>query len=939
MIYRRLKEDLKDSIYLAGDICPLVDDGGRWVLQGRQGRASILSPEQVESLFDAEEISDGAAYEWLLAQNSAATLSPQVMLPGPGAGGDAAASRGLASLQQSGSASDLRNASFAMQEQAGAMMKRLDRASALIESFAGARLREAKKKMAEVQAYAAKLEEVVHTVNLYLGRDEEIACLCEGEPAPASEPISFRARVLFMAEECALDYPGGIDCQQIQFFDQWISKPENLDLVLPEKKGVVVLRVTRESIRYEGFDPYTEALLNAENAKSYWLVRNGDRLHRFWADLDVGDVLFPSPQKIDPAFQHDRERPGTDEFYSRMEHSPASQKHYFKVALTLQGLMDRTLLFHPLPETGKPNLLDPDTYGDSLRFVYDADAALGEGRPTFQEWLAHSNRHLSAGMRVVGVWKGKQVTPKNAYGFRDSEVRILDHDARGFIFQFEPSHSSRKGTYTIDMGKDDILCLDQLKVEDIDYYLRSRETRQSFRDMVPLLQQARAAIMEDDQAEAPFRNLMLRELRQINEAAGEKDVDQMMQWWKTKNRLFRPVIGDHECAAFNEMRQRYRNLAQDGDRVMDAVESFLPGPPLLVWRDGRRVTSLVAQNEELVFVRKLEYDWNPKQGKITPVRESAWNYFPAGVLHEPEILVRDEAQLKAWKIGANHFQHLSGPDVERLKEFLLTRTHSQPLYATRSRSSDGSGEAVSAEMLSRGSLGEGKEPATHNFDILWTRRAKEPVFSLDSRCSRTMWVDRGAVNYPWTHSGKASIPEVGQLWNSPFAEGPRLLYINAELCRETEVYYLDHDRTCQNSRNRDTFIHEQGAGMERLLHAEWEVRERDRYVEQGGNMEFWDSHYKTLKQPVFETEGVAMIVGAVLHKCPPADLADKTWPELVALADIPDPLVKFSAKFRLPRPADAISPLAPAKPEVPSMAGLNAVRPTDEATAVADLTR
>ncbi len=934
MIYRRLKEDIGSSLYGVGDICPLLKTGeNQWLIPGaKKHNGRYVDQETLDRAFESADIDETEAYTWAIEQNMTARDVPSVALP-------SVSTDNMSTIQQAGSAAELRNASFALQKRAEGVMVQLSKASALLESFSNARLQEAEARMAEVKAYTDRLLEVVHTVNLYLGRDEDISCLKDGEPAPASEPITFRARVLYMEEECALTYPSGIDYSHIQFFDEWVSQPENLALVFPEQKGVVVLQPTRKARNYEGVDPYTHALLNHENAKSYWLIRNGDRLHRFWADIHVGNELFPQPE--DGPFRSERARPGSDEFYDKMNHSPKDQKHFFKIALTLQGLMDRTHLFRPFQDDQKPNLLDPETYGTALRFIYDASPALGEGRPSFKEWLNDANRRMSAGMRVVGVWRHGQVYPKSAYGHHGEEARTLEHDARGFIFRFDQQYSSRQGTYAIDMEQDAFLCLDQLKIQDIDYYLRSRETRANYRDMVPLLQRARAVIVEEQKTEAPFRALMLGELRKVKGDATEQDVENMVTWWKTKSKAFRPIVGAQETDAFNDIRARFGKISKDGDKVLAAVEPLLPESPLLVWRDGPRVSALVPQNGEQIFVRKFDFEWSAKQGKAALLRSSEWDFFPNGVLHEPEILKSDKARIGSWRIGANHYQHLSDPDVEVLVDYLKTRNSKyHPLFVIRSYGPNSREESVTAEMLHDRARDEAhKEPNNSSYRVHWTRKGSKPIFNMEYRSSKSMWIGGGeqGVHYPWTPEGAKrndvipvmDVPPIGVPWSSRFEQGPRLLFIDRELCAKVEVEYLAHQQVHQEKQASLNFISHQEQAMVKMLHGEWMAKEQERYVDQGGNMEHWDSHYKTLKQPKIDVDEMRDVLQTALAVAGPDDLEGKTWPELLALTKQKDPLTSFSKSFQMERPPEKICKSAvriAEAPEVPSLDGVNRIQ-------------
>ncbi len=92
-----------------------------------------------------------------------------------------------------------------------------------------------------------KLEEVIWTLNLYLGTGEEIIQLRMGEAASADLPLTIRQLVLFMDEECALESEKqGIDAYSMEQFDEWLlADSKSLDQVLPEKKGILALETPK----------------------------------------------------------------------------------------------------------------------------------------------------------------------------------------------------------------------------------------------------------------------------------------------------------------------------------------------------------------------------------------------------------------------------------------------------------------------------------------------------------------------------------------------------------------------------------------------------------------------------------------------------------------------------------------------------------------------
>ena len=271
--------------------------------------------------------------------------------------------------------------------------------------------------LAPLQELVGQIEEAIWTVNLYLGKDEEIVRLRDGEPAPASTPISVRQLVLAMDEECAVAAEeGGIDARSIAQFDAWLlERPEHLDQVLPEPKGVVVLVPRRQSKDYG--DPWSNRAAQEADRQSYFLIRNGERLYRICTDFIVGTTLLPRRDEFLDFFVEERidwetrERtrvplePGSHAYMEAEKRADARGRHYFRIGLILQGLIDRTPVFHPLP--GAIQVTRPEAYDQGwLRIIADAEPALGDGHERFRDWHARLNATLDVGMRVIGAFSG-----------------------------------------------------------------------------------------------------------------------------------------------------------------------------------------------------------------------------------------------------------------------------------------------------------------------------------------------------------------------------------------------------------------------------------------------------------------------------------------------------------------------------------------------------
>jgi hypothetical protein len=250
--------------------------------------------------------------------------------------------------------------------------QRLETAQAQVERFSTELTETLREKEMEIREQIAPLEKMVKrlqegiwTVSLYLGQQETIVTLRDGEPAPADTPITIRQLVLAMDEETAIDPEGGgIDFQNVEEFDEWLMESAaHLDQVLPDTKGVVAIRPRRAREKnYGTFFANEEA--EKRNKHTYFLIRNGDKVFRIWTDFSVGQHMIPPANEFTKVFErkkynwetkeHDVEQisPDDPKWEEAEEQMEARQRHYMRMGMVLQGLVDRTPIFHPLPEWG-----------------------------------------------------------------------------------------------------------------------------------------------------------------------------------------------------------------------------------------------------------------------------------------------------------------------------------------------------------------------------------------------------------------------------------------------------------------------------------------------------------------------------------------------------------------------------------------------------------
>lgn len=472
--------------------------------------------------------------------------------------------------------------------------------------------------LAPLQEYTARLEEAVWTVNLYLGRDEEIVTLLDGDPAPAGTPISIRQMVLSMDEETTIAAAdGGIDFRDLEAFDAWVSQPEHLHQVLPEPRGIVVLMPRRTGRDYG--DPYISAQLNELNRRSYWLIRNGGRLFRMSTDFPVGDRLTPAREEFtryfsvrnyDPTAGATVEvplEPGTAAWLRAEETADARRRHFMRAALILQGLIDRTTVLRPLPAE-HVSVLDPASYdAGHIQLITDAEHALGAGRQPFYEWLTERNAQLRRGMRIVGAFNSSEFhrmrtreghhagehvrlhppraeAPPSGVMHRIEDVRsgggglVIRYDrteevwTRDSYGRSEVRPPKTRASCTLYPSDRFILPIDLVTVEEMTDYLNARTERHAYADMIPLLTAAIAAKEAEAAAEQPFKALLAGQIATVHaldlDTASEQ-VDDLVRWWKLTNVWHRPLVAGNDPQT--EARAVREIVAEAGARLATAA--------------------------------------------------------------------------------------------------------------------------------------------------------------------------------------------------------------------------------------------------------------------------------------------------------------------------------------------------------------------------------
>ncbi|MFA5766524.1 MAG: hypothetical protein WC919_01195 [Candidatus Paceibacterota bacterium] len=573
-------------------------------------------------------------------------------------------------------------------------------------------------------------QEAIYMINVYLGQDEEIVRIKSGEPASEDEKIVIRQQVLFMDEESAVaaDFAkrGGLDFKAVEEFDTWVSDPEHLKQVLPEVRGVVAIKPRRNPKFYDD-NPFVNSELNRQNKCLYILIRNGENLYRIHTTLWVDEVFLPRKDEFEHFFYeshtdwdtHDKVKkpltPGSAKYMQAMDKAEAKKRRFYTVLIMIQGLLDRTKVFHPLPINEPINVCNLEGQ-KHVTLRYDAENLLGTGRPDFDKWLNVVNGELEVGCRIIGEFEGyyagrrdlnERQGTKHAYRPSSDEIHIIDRkvDERSFRFLYKSDHNSWKGrdqsaprvSYLIYKADDFIINIDSVTVADIEFYIRSRTNRHHYLNMIPLLKVALAIKKKEAEEEAPFRQLLIGIIagkHDVSFARAERSVDALIKWWKFKTREHRALLSEDAKALRMIVAEFGRRKLLDNDALTEAheqaVEKLLDDRTLAVfYRPDKSYAVLRCENSENVWIR--EEIWklcaDTQLGSVLAStngeniirfdcgvfvrRASMKEWTVVDKRHESWQLVWSHTRWNEWLIGARSQEHLTDAERKQAADYAL----------------------------------------------------------------------------------------------------------------------------------------------------------------------------------------------------------------------------------------------------------------------------
>lgn len=556
-----------------------------------------------------------------------------------------------------------------MVEQRAAMLRTQEiarKASEKLERVMKAEMAKVARALQPLEDAVEQLTEGLFSINLYLGRDEEILLLRDGASAPAEQPVTLRQMVLYMDEEMAAGadgLDGGIDPKETDRFDEWLlSDPAHLDQVLPETKGIVALRPRRRAPRRDGWRNDGDA---AANRRTYWLIRNGERVYRTVTLLQLQDRVLPYADEMTRLFMRSTGdgdlvalKPGSYEWEQAQETAEDREALYMRVGLVLEGLLHRTPVFHPLPEYDI-SFLDPRCVRDGkVRYITDAEAALGTGMESFADWRARLASELRVGMRIIlgpGLRDynhdrrpgNERIHPTHAELPETGRIYTIE-ERKGNQLTFRYHEGARYvsdggyGRYTIPKRRascrvfahdEFLLPLDLAEVADMRRFITARTDREHYETMMPILKTAIAAKQHEAEVEQPFCDMLAGVLARDNGVSvqqAQEAVPDLVDWWKFKNKFHRPLLLEAHRPAddaeyeklLSETQNMRRSQAAEARAILQArAERQAAEDAEQVTRSQAAVSQIVAEH-----ARRLADDARPVDAKVLAKLHAAHPY-------------------------------------------------------------------------------------------------------------------------------------------------------------------------------------------------------------------------------------------------------------------------------------------------------------------------
>ena len=369
----------------------------------------------------------------------------------------------------SGPAEEYKGGLVSAKEQLPALYKRIEKAGKEMGKWLAARALPLGAAKISLEERQDSIDSHLLAIDLYAGISEDTTQVRKGKAAEFHAKLHLMQRMHYMDEECLANYQhGGMDFNSIGKFDRWLKKNENLKRILPHERCAVAFRVRRNRKHRDAssWADFIRITFEEEADKQTFLyVRNGTQLWRIACNHDFGEVLFPDMAHTTIAAgerlwaakgashgwedlrtegdleqtygenwreeTEDRFEPFNDSsvYYDDISRSIGKMMgEYNRVAVLLQGILDRSSVLHPHP---KVRLWNADDFSRFVVLSFDKDRALTSGKPPdFEKYRARLAKTIQPGSHTIGqeaLWWHRERDKHNERQWRHEKQVYADN--------------------------------------------------------------------------------------------------------------------------------------------------------------------------------------------------------------------------------------------------------------------------------------------------------------------------------------------------------------------------------------------------------------------------------------------------------------------------------------------------------------------------------
>ena len=429
-------------------------------------------------------------------------------------------------------------------------------------------------------SFVSKLQEGIHTLDLFLGEGVEVIPLVLGEDADSNEPITFYQRKLFLDEEFFYDLAnGGVSCSSLEDFKKSLVNDFSIiERMLPTPKSVVLMQYRRYHKERGFISSISEAIAAMEEDKAgqemFLLVRNGRSVYFvFSEDVQHGERLFPTARELEGVFKNESGLFSGIEIDRQINYHDIENAHardvfdkkslyYKRLLILLNGIHYKNpAIFGKLKDESYDDWMSLAFQKGNFNFVHDDEEVLGVDFVPVSDFMREHNSKIQKGSRVIGLWdklmnedsasgifsKGHRTESyKNWNPIETLEPQLVEMKDNALCCYIECRHEyyhdkKKRFKCLVDTKRaQDFLVVDNIKSEMIDFYLESRAARVDYAVYASLMIGARDMLREEEQEHKPYVKFLQKHIQNLYPAMASgyihEKLFESLVFWRRKNK-------------------------------------------------------------------------------------------------------------------------------------------------------------------------------------------------------------------------------------------------------------------------------------------------------------------------------------------------------------------------------------------------------------------